>query len=99
VASFLLAGLITQHLVLSAQAAGLYRHNARWSAQASHLRQLGVRPPCILGGGYLPVAYYLGCTPTWADQHLPALLARPPGPGAWRQLHDPSLRFRVYVRK
>ncbi len=98
-ASFLLAGLIAQHYVFRAQAVGLYRHDVRWPAQASYLRHLGVGPPCILGPGHLPVAYYLGCTPTWADQRLPALLARPPGPGAWRQLPDPRLRILVYVRK
>jgi hypothetical protein len=99
VTAFLLAGLITQHYVFRAQAASLYHRDARWPAQASYLRHLGARPPCIIGPGYLPVAYYLGCTPTWADQHLPALLARPPGPSAWQQLHGPGLRILVYIRK
>ena len=99
VAAFLLAGLITQHYVLRVQAASLHHHNARWPAQASYLHHLGVRPPCILGPGQLPVAYYLGCTPAWADQHLPALLAQPPGPSVWHQLHVPGLRIRVYIRK
>jgi hypothetical protein len=99
VAAFLLAGLITQHYVLGAQAASLRQHNARWPAQARYLRRQGVGPPCILGPGYLPVAYYLGCTPAWADQHLPALLARPPGPSAWQQLDIPGMRIRVYIRK
>jgi hypothetical protein len=99
VAAFLLAGLITQHYVLGAQAASLHQHNAGWPAQASYLRHLGVRPPCILGPGYLPVAYYLGCTPAWADQHLLALLAQPPGPSEWHQLHVPGIRIPVYIRK
>jgi hypothetical protein len=99
VAAFLLAGLITQHCVLHAQAARLQHANARWTAQASYLRQAGVRPPCILSGGHLPVAYYLGCASAWADQRLPALLARPPGRSAWHRLHVPGLRIRVYIRK
>jgi hypothetical protein len=99
VAAFLLAGLITQHYVFRAQATSLYHRDARWPAEARYLHHLGVRPPCILGPGSLPVAYYLGCEPTWADQHLPALLARPPGPSAWHQLHNPSLRILVYMRK
>jgi hypothetical protein len=99
VAAFLLAGLVTQHYVLRAQAASLLRHNAIWLAQASYLRDAGVRPPCILSAGHLPAAYYLGCASAWADQNLAALLARPPGPSAWHRLHVPGLRIRVYIRK
>jgi hypothetical protein len=99
VAAFLLAGLITQHYVLHAQAASTGRLNARWTAQARYLHRLGVRPPCITGPGHLPVAYYLGCTPVWADQHLSTLLARPPGPGGWHLLHDPGKQLKVYIRK
>jgi len=99
VAAFLLAGLITQHYVLRAQAASLQHANAIWTAQASYLRHAGVRPPCILAGGHLPAAYYLGCAPAWADQRLPALLARPPGRSAWHRLRVPGLRILVYIRK
>jgi hypothetical protein len=98
-AAFLLAGLITQHYVLGARAASLQHANALWTAQASYLRHAGVRPPCILAGGHLPAAYYLGCAPEWADQRLPALLARPPGRSAWHRLHVPGLRILVYIRK
>jgi hypothetical protein len=98
VAAFLLAGLITQHYVLRAQAASTGRLNARWIAQAQYLHRLGARPPCITGPGHLPVAYYLGCTPVWADQHLSTLLARPPGPGGWHLLHDPGKQLKVYIR-
>jgi hypothetical protein len=99
VAAFLLAGLITQHYVLRAQAARTGHLDARWAAQAAYLHHLGVRPPCITGPGHLPVAYYLGCTPAWADQHLSTLLAQPPGPGAWHLLYDPGRPIKVYIRK
>jgi hypothetical protein len=99
VAAFLLAGLVTQHYVLRVQAASLRRHNAIWLAQARYLRRAGVRPPCILSGGHLPAAYYLGCASAWNDQHLPALLARPPGRSAWHRLHVPGMRILVYIRK
>jgi hypothetical protein len=98
VAAFLLAGLVTQHYVFRTQAAAVYNFNARWRAKAGYLRQLGVRPPCITGPGNLPVAYYLSCTPAWADEHLPALLDRPPGPGGWHELQVHGRRIRVYVR-
>ncbi len=99
VAAFLLAGLITQHYLLHAQAASLQHDNALWTAQASYLRHAGVRPPCILAGGHLPAAYYLACAPAWADQHLPALLARPPGRSAWHRLTIPGMPILVYIRK
>ncbi len=98
VAVFLLAGLITQHYVLRGQAARTGHLDARWVAQAEYLHRLGVRPPCITGPGHLPVAYYLGCTPAWADQHLSTLLAQRPGPGAWHLLHDRGRPIKVYIR-
>jgi hypothetical protein len=99
VAAFLLGGLVTQHYVLRAQVANVRHNNAIWLAQANYLRHAGVHPPCILSAGHLPAAYYLGCASAWSDQHLPALLARPPGSGAWRRLHIPGMRIRVYIRK
>lgn len=98
VAAFLLAGLITQHYVLHAQAASTGRLDARWVAQARYLHRLGVGPPCITGPGHVPVAYYLGCVPAWADQHLAALLAQPPGAGAWHLVHAPRRPIKVYIR-
>lgn len=99
VAVFLLAGLATQHYVLRAQVASQFQYNATWLAQASYLRHAGVRPPCILSGGHLPAAWYLGCASAWADQHLPALRALPPGPSGWHHLHVPGMRILVYIRK
>ena len=97
-AAFLLAGLVTQHYVLRAESARLSYSNSIWLAQANYLRHKGVRPPCILSGGHLPAAYYLGCASAWADQNLPALLARPPGPSGWHHWDVPSMRIRVYIR-
>jgi hypothetical protein len=54
--------LIVQHAVLDHEVGGTAIYHANYSRIVTDLRQIGVRPPCLLGGEqYIPIAYYAGC--------------------------------------
>jgi hypothetical protein len=81
-----LAGqLITQHAVLMRQVADTYALHKDYAKIAADLRQLGVRPPCLINGAQrIPVAFYAGCASTPAPVHvLPSQATRANPGGAW----------------
>jgi hypothetical protein len=80
---FLLSGIVSQRFVVQ-QLAAAERTGRPFLAKADRLRELGVRPPCVVGS--TPVAYYLGCTAPWDGQSMRELLAHTAqGLGGWRQ--------------
>lgn len=61
----LLLQLAVQHVVLSHQVNEKVSFFAGYTRVASDLRQLGVRPPCmVLGKQHLPIAFDAGCAST-----------------------------------
>jgi hypothetical protein len=93
--AFLLAGIVSQRLVLSNeivdQTAG-----RPYAAKAAQLAKLGVHPPCVVVS--TSIAYYLGCTAPWYGGHVGQAFARTPeGRHGWRVLHLPGLSMKVYV--
>jgi len=59
---FLLAGIVSQRIILQKQAA--YQMVSRqFQAQAEQLEKIGVHPPCVLENTSL--AYYVGCSAPW----------------------------------
>jgi hypothetical protein len=54
--------LAGQHAVLDHEVGGTAIYHANYARIVSDLRDIGVRPPCLLGGEqYIPIAYYAGC--------------------------------------
>ncbi len=80
---FLLSGIISQRIVLQ-HLARAEQTGRPFLAKADRLRDLGVRPPCVVGS--TAVAYYLGCTAPWDGQSMHELLAHTPqGLSGWRE--------------
>jgi hypothetical protein len=95
---FLLTGIVTQRVVLDRQVSS-QDYNRNFVAQASHLEQLGVHPPCVI---YSPsAAYFAGCSAPWTGETLGDFLRRTPqGTDGWRRLYLPGLgQTKVYVPK
>jgi hypothetical protein len=91
---FLLSGIISQRFVLQ-QLAAAEKSGRPYLAQAAQLRDLGVRPPCVVGS--TAVAYYLGCTAPWDGQSMRQLLAHTPqGLSGWGEEQQPD-GLAVYV--
>ncbi|MFF6784562.1 hypothetical protein [Streptomyces sp. NPDC012510] len=58
----LLGHLAVQYTVLSRTVERTDAFHRDWDRTAAELRNLGVRPPCLLTGDYaIPIAYYAGC--------------------------------------
>lgn len=54
--------LVVQYAVLARTVERTTASHRDWDRTAAELRRLGVRPPCLLTGGYaIPIAYYAGC--------------------------------------
>jgi hypothetical protein len=88
VSAFVLAGVVSQYFVQRTEVRGTEISSRLWQLEASDLHELGVRPPCVVGGPGTPVAYYLGCSLT-SDGWSPTVLmppALPVHPGAWHQV-------------
>ena len=80
---FLLSGIISQRVVLQ-HLARAEQAGRPYIAKADRLRDLGVRPPCVVVP--TPVAYYLGCSAPWDGQSIRELLTRSPqGPSGWQE--------------
>jgi hypothetical protein len=101
-AVFLLAGVATQHIVLTRETANQVTVRG-FEAKADDLRKLGIKPPCLVISP--SVAYYAGCTAPWStDPHdlgrtIHWILARTPGRAkAWRQIDLPGPVPKVWVR-
>jgi hypothetical protein len=91
---FLLSGIISQRFVLQ-QLAAAEKSGRPYLARAAQLRDLGVRPPCVVGS--TAVAYYLGCTAPWDGQSMRQLLAQTPqGLSGWGE-EEQSDGLAVYV--
>jgi hypothetical protein len=76
VAVFLVAELGTQHAVLAAENAQRVSDARGQTDAVEAMRQLGVRPPCVITSTPLavsftmPAAYYLGCSYVWNMRDL-----------------------------
>jgi hypothetical protein len=95
---FLITGIVTQRMVLNRQVSEQTATRALFTAEASKLRRLGVRPPCVIRSP--SVAYFLGCRAPWTGESMPELLRRTSlGRHGWRVLHRPGVDILVYVPK
>jgi hypothetical protein len=95
--AFLLAGAVSQNFVLHSEITAQTVARASAAGKASHVRALGIRPPCVVGS--TSVAYYLGCAAPWAGEHIHELLAHTPGGvKAWRELHLPGKPAAAWIR-
>jgi hypothetical protein len=62
VAVVLLGQLAAQHLVLDHEVSGTIAFHDDYSRVVTGLRQLGIRPPCLIKGEqFIPIAFYAGC--------------------------------------
>ncbi len=88
-AVFLLAGAISQHVILVGETANAATGRL-FAAKAVKVRALGVPPGCVIGDQY--IAYYLGCSGPWSGGTVQEVLARAPGgAAAWRPVRVPGL--------
>jgi len=91
---FLLAGIVTQHMVLTRQ---ISQQTAvrTFAEEASKLRKLGVHPPCVIHSP--SVGYFLGCEAPWTGESTLELLKRTQfGVDGWVRMRLPD-RTIVYV--
>jgi hypothetical protein len=86
---FLIAGVVSQHVVLSGETA--YAVSVRpFQAEAQVLKRLGVKPPCAISSP--SVAYYVGCYGAWSGGSVREALALAPGGAkSWREIRLPGL--------
>jgi hypothetical protein len=98
--AFLLVGVVTQHIVLTRETANSAA-SRQFASKANQLRQLGIRPPCLIP--HSPsVAYYLGCTAPWTGGHVRDVLhLLPGGSKGWRDIRlPPGAPYKdVWVRR
>jgi hypothetical protein len=87
-AVFLLAGAISQHVILAGETANAASVRP-FQAEAAKLKALGVRAPCVIGSP--SIAYYLGCSGPWSGGTVQEVLARSPGGAAgWQPVRIPG---------
>jgi hypothetical protein len=92
---FLLAGVVSQRVVLQREASQQMAGRA-FEVNATIARDAGIRPPCAMDSPW--AAYYTGCMAPWTGETMPELLARTPqGLKAWRPVFVPRLQQVVYV--
>jgi hypothetical protein len=86
---FLLAGLVSQRLILQRQA-GYQSDSRQFQAQAEQLEKIGVHPPCVLLN--TSIAWYIGCSAPWTGMGMDQFLATrtPQGLKYWQQLQLPA---------
>jgi hypothetical protein len=91
---FVLAGLVSQRIILQSQAAQ-NTAGRQFQAQAAELEEIGVRTPCVLDNQY--IAYYIGCSAPWTTtgSHLRVTTQflkdrTPEGRKYWRRLPLPG---------
>jgi hypothetical protein len=103
----LILQLAVQHAVLEHEVTGTVVFHDDYVRIVADLRQLGIRPPCLIKGQQdIPIAYYAGCASApgvrpWIRAHGPARLAvleypkvRPPGYArSWQPHHLPGTRI------
>lgn len=94
---FLLAGVVTQHFVLTRETANEATVRP-FKSKAEHLIKAGIKPPCAI---YSPsIAYYVGCTAPWTGGTIQEVLARTPGGvRAWHVIHLPGPVKTVWLRR
>jgi hypothetical protein len=93
---FLLAGVISQRIVLNHEIRGQVAER-QFQTAAAQLRAQGVRPPCAIRSP--SVAYYADCTAPWTGETMHELLNRTPGGfQAWHKVHLPRSPALVYER-
>ncbi len=94
---FLLAGVITQRIVLNREVAA-QTASRPYASRGEHLVKLGVRPPCIMNSAF--VAYYVGCSGPWTGQTVQQLLAgSPQGADGWKVLHTSDQQTKIWIPK
>jgi hypothetical protein len=92
---FLLAGVVSQRVVLQREAAE-QASGRTFETVAAVVRQAGIRPPCAMDSP--SEAYYVGCIAPWTGETTPELLARTPeGLKGWRPVFVPKVNEVVYV--
>ena len=92
---FVLAGLVSQRLILQRQVSAQDQMR-QYQTQAASLTAIGVRPPCVMESP--AIGYFAGCSAPWTGMSMPEYLARTPeGLKGWRLLQIPGLATIVYV--
>jgi hypothetical protein len=91
---FVLAGLVSQRVILQSQVAQ-NTAGRQFQAQAAELEEIGVHPPCVLDNQY--IAYYIGCSAPWTTtgSHIRVTTQflkdrTPEGRKYWRRLPLPG---------
>jgi hypothetical protein len=78
VSCFMIAQLVTQHLVLDHEVGGTVTFHDDYARIVTELAERGVRPPCLITGvQYIPIAFYAGCASTGntrPDEHVAVLV-------------------------
>jgi len=95
--AFLLAGIVTQQIVLRDEIAS-EKAGRPYAARAAQLAKLGIHPPCVVYSTSL--AYYLGCYAPWSGGTMREVFKRTPqGSHGWRRLPLPNSAPVVFVPK
>jgi hypothetical protein len=94
---FLLAGIISQHVVLVAETANAAAARP-FVQEAKVLKRYGIKPPCLIPSSPY-VGYYLGCIGGWTGGTPNEVLRLTPGgTKGWRVVHVPGRVSTVWVR-
>ena len=84
---FLIAGVISQHIVLNGETANAAATRP-FKPKAAQLKKLGIKPPCAVGSP--SVAYYVGCIGNWSGGTIQqALRYSPGGLAGWQRIRLP----------
>jgi hypothetical protein len=95
---FLLAGIISQHLVLDSLTTNA-KDTRPFLQEANALRRDGIKPPCFIPSSPY-VGYYLGCIGGWTgDTPGEVLSLTPGGTRGWRAINVPGPVTPVWVRR